>query len=166
MENEKKYVLNGIEYKQRETKIKPYRLLSIDLLEKYEDGLPEIISKTQEKVNSSLMSDKSFMGEAISAKNNDDKEKLGNLTLKCLNKNKDLMKEYLHSTIKRRNYEEKFLLDENNSKLLCEIFFENSETINHNPDSEEDVDSYLEFLRDVLSDFFLKTNNRLLKFQK
>lgn len=160
---DKIYKYNGVEYLPRKKSFKPYRILAIQLLDKYNEFESSFTSSLSAEIQNFLFTDKSVSGSVISALNSGDKSKLNQAVTLALLSNPAY-------ALKARQLEEKKLManelfltadndfkpDFSNAKLLCEIMLEDSSAINHSPSTDEEYSLYLAFLKELFNDFFVK----------
>ena len=166
MTEENKYIYKDTEYILRNKNFKKYVVPSIKFSRKYDDFRKKYIPSDLEKrvknifVNRDLI--KSSQNIIAENKDKDLKELEVIVANDTMNKIQD---EQLADMITYNQIKEEidieFLNDESNAKELCEIMFEYSESINHNPNTKEEYDEYYNFIKGVFSDFFSKGKKRL-----
>lgn len=151
---EKTFTYLGKEYKERKRTYKPLRINSIKFFRKYSDFEKEYIGEDlyNQYYNTLLQN---AIEEDVTEENAEEKSKV------LLDK-KDIMRLQLEFTQKQSEAYEIFLLDENNTKELCDIYFENSNEIDHNP-TDENFDEYYSFVGEVFRYFFFRYKKYKLK---
>lgn len=160
---EKKYTYSGKEYALRTKSFKPYRLLAIQFINKYNEYESAYTSSLQADINKFLFTDKKVQSKIVTAKNSGDASKLNKAIMEALLENPEhaLMAQELSN--KKILAKELFLTSDKdgkvsdvNAKELCNIMFDESESINHDPQTEQEYAEYTAFIYGVFDDFFLK----------
>jgi hypothetical protein len=167
MTEEKKYIYKDIEYTLRNKNFKKYVVPSIKFSRKYEDfrkiNIPADLEKSVKNIfiNRDLI--KNSQNIIAENKDKDLKELEVIVAQDTINKIQDeQLADMITYNQLKEEIDKEFLNDENNAKELCEIMFENSESINHNPEGgRKEYGEYYNFIKGVFSDFFSKGNKRL-----
>jgi hypothetical protein len=163
MNKEKVYIYKGIKFIPRKRAFKPYRIKAIGFLNKYNEFENSYCSALQSEIQKFLLNDKTVSGKIITAKNAGDYEKISKAIGEALLCNPDYAMKTQELIKKKAMAKELFLItdeagnaSEMNAKELCKIMLEDSEKIDHTPESEKDYLEYMTFLNEVMNDFFMK----------
>lgn len=161
--DKKKFTLDGKDYFVKKLFYKPDRIRQIKYLRRYLDFEKEYLGDefTESPYNSiqRVKIAEKLVEELNTDFNNMDKKELQTKFAESFLPN-NLSSEFYQ---KQSEAIQLFILDENNAKELCEIYFENADEINHNPYDLED-DKFLDynnFITELFSFFFF--NNHSLK---
>jgi hypothetical protein len=167
MIEEKKYIYKDTEYTLRNKNFKKYVVPSIKYSRKYDDFRKKYIPLDLEKRVKSIFVNRELIknSQNIIAENKDkDLKELEVIVANdTMNKIQDeQLADMITYNQLKEEIDKEFLNDENNAKELCDIMFENSESINHNPEGDQkEYGEYYNFIKGVFSDFFSKDNKRL-----
>jgi len=150
----------------RNKSFKPYRVKAIKFIQSYRDYEKDFIKDLHSDIQNFLFTDKRAMGKIVSASNTQDSGKINKAVGEVLKDNPEYAIK-AHELLQRKAIaKELFLTTDNdgnpsdiNAKTLCDIMFENSNPINHNPDTEQEYSEYLAFIYEVFDNFFLKYEN-------
>jgi hypothetical protein len=160
---EKKYSYNGKEYNLRTKSFKPYRIKAIQFINRYNEFESLFISDLQANINQFLFTDKKVQSKIVTAKSAGDTSKLNKAVIEALLENPEYAVKAQELTNKKILTKELFLttdkdgnVSDANAKELCEIMFEDSSGIDHDPQTEKEYTEYTAFIYGVFDDFFLK----------
>ena len=160
---EKTFKYKGKTLTFRTKSFKPYRVKAISLITAYREYEKEFTQDLQSEIQTFLFSDKKAMGKIVTASNKKDTSLLNKAIGDVLIENPDYAIKAQELNERKEIAKELFLTTDNdgipsdtNAKTLCDIMFENSSIINHNPDTENEYADYLQFLFEVFDFFFLK----------
>jgi|GEM_PF-6066103 hypothetical protein len=153
LKERREYKYKDIVYKIRNKNWKKYRIPAIKFSRKYTDFENQYIPKDLRDKVDKLYSDKNLI-------------KLVDKTNKKDKVNEEVMDKFLESSgdviiamskikLMKNEIVEDFFLENENAKELCNIVYENSESINYEPDGgQDDYDEYFNFIKGTFS-FFL-----------
>lgn len=157
------YNYKNKKYLPRNKSFKPYRVKAIKFIQLYRDFEKDFIKDLQSDIQSFLFTDKRAMGKIVTASNANDTGKLNKAITEILKDNPEYALKAQELAQRKAIAKELFLTTDNggnpsdiNAKELCDIMFDNTSTINHNPDTEQEYLEYLRFIYEVFDDFFLK----------
>lgn len=161
--NDKKYNYRGKEYSLRNKSFKPYRIKALKFMNDFNEFESKYTSELQGEINNFLFNNKKIQGKVISAKNNGDNEKLNEIIASALLENPLYAIKVQELTNKKKLATELFLTSnvngepsEVNAIELLEIMLENGSEFEHSTETEEEFYYYLNFLKELFDDFFLK----------
>lgn len=159
------------EYKLREKKFVPYRIRAVKLIKKYDDFENQLFGNLKSEVTKLLLSQSDLMsefyfhkGELTEADIATKSEKFNEKLSEFLRDNKEFLAKTLELNAEKETAKELFLtcsdkLEPNtaNARELCEIWFEDCPPDIHDIEREEkDYIEYMDWLKKVFTDFFLK----------
>lgn len=161
--NDKKYNYRGKEYGLRNKSFKPYRIKALKFMNDYDAFERKYTAELQGEINSFLFNNKKIQGKVITAKNNGDNEKLNEIITGALLENPQYAIKVQELANKKKLATELFLTtndkcepSELNAIELVDIMLENAGEIKHECETEEEYFEYLNFLKELFDDFFLK----------
>lgn len=161
--NDKKYSYRGIEYGLRNKSFKPYRIKALKFMNDFSEFESKYTAELQGEINSFLFNNKKIQGKVITAKNNGDNEKLNEIITGALLENPQYAIKVQELANKKKLATELFLTtndkgepSELNAIELVDIMLENTGEIKHECETEEEYFEYLNFLKELFDDFFLK----------
>jgi len=161
--SDKKYNYRGKEYGLRNKSFKPYRIKALKFMNDFYEFESKYTAELQGELNSFLFNNKKIQGKVITAKNNGDNEKLNEIIAEALLENPTYAIKVQELTNKKKLATELFLTtygkgepSEVNAKELCYIMLEGASEIEHKTETEEEYYEYLNFLKELFDDFFLK----------
>lgn len=157
------YTYKGVEYTTQNKTFKPYRVKAIMFINEYNEFESKYTSTLQADINNFLITNKAIQGKIINAKNTSDTSKLNKVVSEALLLNPEYAMKVQELAGKKLMAKELFLttnkageVSDENAKKLCQIMLEKTESIDHNPDSEDEYKEYMEFINKLFNDFFLK----------
>lgn len=161
--NDKKYSYRGKEFSLRNKSFKPYRIKALKFMNDFNEIERKYTTELQGEINSFLFNNKKIQGKVISAKNNGDNEKLNEIIAGALLENPQYAIKVQELANKKKLAIELFLTtnekgepSESNAVELVDIMLESASEIKHECETEEEYYEYLNFLKELFDDFFLK----------
>ncbi|MBE2228253.1 MAG: hypothetical protein IAE93_12945 [Ignavibacteria bacterium] len=163
---EKVFKYKGKPLTLRKKSFKPYRVKAITLITEYREYEKQYIQDVQAEIQKFLFSDKKAMGKIVTASNTNNTSVINNALSEILTDNPEYLVKAQELNERKEIARELFLTTDNdgmpsdkNAKTLCDIVFENASIVNHNPETESEYASYLNFLFEVFEFFFQKSVN-------
>ena len=160
---ENKFVYKTKEYTLRKNSFKPYRAKALPFIKKFNDFERTLTETLQNELNNFLFNHKKIKGYIVTANNEGKTSELNDAIAKTLLENPEYAIKAKEIQAAKEYAKETFLItdlkgepSDENAKILCDIMFENAQTINHNPQTEKDYDEYLKFIYNVWDIFFSK----------
>lgn len=158
---EKTYIYNGVEYTPRKKSFKPYRSRALVFLNKYNEFEKSYTSTLLGEIQTFLITDKKFAGKIITARNTSNSERISKAVSEALLSSPDYAMKSQELVNKKALAKELFLItdgegnsSDKNARELCDIMLEDSENINHNPETGDEYSEYMKFIYGLYDDFF------------